>query len=746
MRKSHARTRARLWGAGAASALTVVSGLVAAAPAYALTAATATLPQSGPASGFVNVTLSGMLTGVTSPFAYYTTGTTCGDTYTANAANITATATRVSDDEVRIAVPTTLSLNAGAARKYTICIYASSTAGSAGKAQTTYWVTPIGTLTPNTGPSGGGNVVTFTAPTGSAPFGATNYAIFSTAAAGCPGSYPSGSPITATMNRQTTSQATVTVPAEVVGNPPTAGTVTPPATGYTVCFYSANTGSDNLTAQSTNGGYTVSLSTATLNQTTGAPYTSPPGTPSLTVTSPTAFLTGVTAPAVLFQTTACPALFPSAQTLNTQYNLGRKLSNSKMAITLPQNVLTPAGTFNVCTYSSASTTTGKLLAVANYTPVSVPQVTDIQPAAGSPLGGNLVTISGTNLPTSPGSITATLGGKPLTEITPINANTFTAVTPASTQGRSTLVIETAAGRDMLANGYTFIDSISVTPTTAPNTATTVDLDVKGTGFSSLTFESSRTPLSGPAVYLVDGAYANGNAGGTRGNVNAVSECGEVMVVSDTELVCRVNLTQTLTAADTYKPASVFSQPGTDITVANNSYRLVSATGGFTKGDIGKAVTNLTAPGTTIPAGTTVVDVLDGNTIVMSKAATAAATGGSTYTVGPVAMSATASVNSALTGTFTQADVGKAVTAVAGGSASVSGTPVITSVNSLGTTATLTGGTIGTHGDLTGVTLTPPASVPNGVYNIVVVSDSSINASSPRVSVASSGSTFTVANY
>ncbi|MEV0900313.1 IPT/TIG domain-containing protein [Actinoplanes sp. NPDC049802] len=767
MRKSHARTRARLWGAGAATALTAASALVGTSPAFALTAVTNQTPTAGPASGTITVTLSGMLTGVTAPYTIFTPNPTCTDSFATNAANIAATTRKVSDDEAQITIPATLSLSAGAARKYMICIYASSASGAAGKGQGSYVLTPIGAVTPTTGPSGGGNTLTFTTPSGSAPFTTTpgaDTALF-TASGGCPATHPqAGTRIRTQPIRQTTSQVTVTVPAQVAGNAPAPGSPAPPPTSYTVCFYPGTGASDQVMAQSTVGGYTVQLAATSLNQAVGAPYVTASNTPNLTIESPTAFLTGVTDPAVLFTPAACSAVFPTnrtdlglaaaAITSGVDFNPARKLTNTKAAVAAPSIVTVATGTVNVCTYSSSSG--GRLLGSTQYTPVAVPVVSSISPSAGSPLGGNLVTVTGSNLPIDAGAMTVTLGGSPLTNITPINATTFTAVTPPHTQGVADLSLTTAAGTSTRAGVYTFLNSIAVTPNTAPNTASAVDLDILGTGFENLNFTD--TPNQDAKVYLVDGKYvgtggtAYASAAGTARNyLNPVSACTNVLVIGETELICRLNLTGTLDALGIVKGTGYYT--ASDFVSVQNSAILTSAGANFTKGDIGKTLVQ-TGGASEIPAGATVADVINSTTILMSEPSTIADGTGLQVTLGTAPSSRgsitnTTTVNT-LTGsasTFTQADVGRYVTKQTGAGAIPSGTYIV-SVNDDGSIATLSNNVTGTISAVH-VSLTSNA-VPTGSYNIVVVSNATPNAPSGDPAYAesamTSSSTFTVANY
>jgi hypothetical protein len=427
----------------------------------------------------------------------------------------------------------------------------------------------------------------------------------------------------------------------------------------------------------------------------------------------------------------------------------RKLANNKAALTVPIGVVVSSSLptpYNLCIYSSSNTTTGKLISVVTYTAALVPSITSVSPNSGSALGGQMITVSGSYFPTTAGAITATLGGVALQQITPVDANTFTAVTPPHATGAATLMISTTIGSDSQAGAFTYMNSISVSPNTASSSVTAQDVDVQGTGFLDLTW----TGGSAAKVYLVNGVY-NGRAG-TAGTTKAngpVANCANVIVISDSELVCNVNLTGALDA--TGAPAYTNYRTGVTATATASSSLITLTASTFSPNDIGQPIVQ--ASNTNIPAGTTIVALNSPTTAVMSAAATSATptnpisvTIGSQSTV--TGVNGTAGLYTLAAGSansFSQSDVGKSVTGTGVGT-----NAVITAVDPTGTTITVS--VANAVGGVTAASLTLGSAnpVPDGAYNMIVVSNGALNAANTDTgynqTVISSGSTFTVAPF
>jgi hypothetical protein len=276
--------------------------------------------------------------------------------------------------------------------------------------------------------------------------------------------------------------------------------------------------------------------------------------------------------------------------------------------------------------------------------------------------------------------------------------------------------------------------------------TAQDVDVQGTGFLNYAFNASAN--TGAHVYLVDGVY-NGNTGtGNTVKANgAVADCGNVLVISDNELICSLNLTAMMNTAGTGVVASGYRSIATASVTQNSNIITVSGSARFNANDVGEPVVQ--SVGTDIPANTTIVAVLSPTTAVMS--ANAASTPSSppiTVTIGSQSSSITAAgTQSNFTvqgnaGVFSQADIGKAVTGT-----NVGTNAVVVAVNDTGTTATLS---VANAGAVSAVTLESGNPVPDGAYNLALVSNAANNAAATdqnyTQTIVSSESTFTVAPF
>ncbi len=206
---------------------------------------------------------------------------------------------------------------------------------------------------------------------------------------------------------------------------------------------------------------TALAASATLTLSATAGSTTGGNTITASSTTTASFLTGITAPVTWFSIPACvttytstasTAVLPSSSTVgNVAATSTTKLSNTKATIRVPALLVVPntvtSTKYNVCTYAS-STVNSALIGTATYTVAAAPTLGNpaIAPASGPALGGNTITISGTGLPTTANSITATLGGTPLTSVTPVSSTAFTAVVPAHAPGLTNLIVTTARRR------------------------------------------------------------------------------------------------------------------------------------------------------------------------------------------------------------------------------------------------------------------------------------------------------------
>jgi hypothetical protein len=737
MRTSKPRTRSRLLHAAIAVAtMAAVAVATTATPAFAANIPVSVTPGGGPTGGTITVVDPGASAWLTATAATTFTTSACGPTYVAASASVIAATTVASTDNktATVGVPTGLTLTADNAHTYFVCVYATGTVGSALIGNSTYTLVPVAAVTPISGPSGGGNTLTVNVPATGPVFASAPTTTI--ALGGCPTLYSGAANIPVTATKVSTSQVTILVPL-AVGGPKTAG--------FSVCFYTG-TGSGTLVGASF-ATYNVTLPVVTMSSNIG-----PAGTllnpVSLTVSSVANFLTGVTTPMVVLVAAPalCTGLYPASATIAAT---GRKVANNKAAFTLPVlavvvgSVPTP---YNVCLYSSSSISAGRLLSSSTYTVALGPAINSVFPSSGPALGGSLITVSGQNFPTTLGAITATLGGTALTAITPVDATTFTAMTPPHSTGTTTLVVNTATGSDTAAAMYTFVNSVVISPNTAPNTSVGQDIDVAGTGFLDYAFVAGAVSTTTDShAYLVSGTYNDLSGTGTVKANGPVAECGNVLVISDTELICTLGLTAALNPLGVATPSGYRSI--SDGVTTGTSSILTSASANFTQADVGKALGQTL--NSEIAVAATIVAVIDKTRAVMSDDSVQAGTA-LTVTIGytRAAVAATASTgDTAIVGaaaTFTQADVGRYVTG--GGLAA---NTYITAVNNTGTTATIS--IPATAALLTGVaTISSANQVPNGAYNVTVVNNGAMNASSTfatyNQTVVSSSSAFTVAPF
>ncbi|HET6531318.1 MAG TPA: IPT/TIG domain-containing protein [Actinoplanes sp.] len=752
----------RLLGAGLTAS--AVTAAILMAPSSAMAAPVTSLsPAVGPAGIRVTAVVPNLtaLTNATSVGVVMRTEATCPGTYntTPAASNVAVAATNPakgavggSTTPVSFTVPTLTLGASGAPRAYTVCIYAGTVVNTSVivhdvGSNPQFTVTPAATTTPLTGASGAGGTITVTVP-GTVTLPASLDAIFTAGGTGaCPATYSGGSNITqAAVTRTSNTVASMAIPLGVLGT----GTT---ATPYTVCLYDQS--STNLVAVSSTT-YSVTLPTSTLSSVIG----SSAGGQGITFTSVSNFLLNVASPGVAFVTTArCPTTYPAGGAVTVNGEAGtavqaaggavRRLANNRLAVTVPALPLTNSEptAYMACVYNGTQAGTSAILTAAAYTSTTVPAPTGISPTAGPAQGGNTVTVTGTDFPTTAGSITATLGGAALTNITPISATTFTATAPShSPDNNVALTVTTSAGSRTLQNAYSFQNALDVDPNTAPNTTRLIDVTVNGTGFLAPTFGGS----GNARIFLVDGEY-NGvnNNSGVRIN-GPVAECTSVLVISDNQLVCSLQLNRRLTAAASpalYDAAAYNHTPATTIETAIGSRYITAATGSFNMNDVGQPISHAN-----IPANSTITAVISPTLALISAAATVNTSGtpvtptfgGAIRTTGTLTALSGATALTGAAGAFTSADIGRTIGTLSG----VPAGTTITGISATGDRATLSAATTGAVNGA--APLHAPSAVPNGAYTLTFVSNGDVGASvtddNYNQSVVSSSSTFTVAPF
>ncbi|GIE77653.1 hypothetical protein Aph02nite_36030 [Actinoplanes philippinensis] len=759
MRKSKSRSKARL-AASAGLTTGAVGAALLVAPAAALAAVSVTPPVVAPGDSVTVVdTDATFANGSNATASRVQIMTSPGTTTPVCAATIATTSTTIlATDQAQTssnstAKSVTFKLPAGVtagtngqAKRYVACVYDYAAGTTARQGNQNGYSINVGTpvvVNPPVGFTGGGNTVNITASTNVFANVPTIGAQFSTSGE-CPTAY--GAPtanLATTAAKSADNAASLTVPAGVVTGAA--------ATKYALCFYNGTSSSSGLL---TGGQYTASQ--LALSQNIG-PWQGGNG---LNITSQTDFLAGIDDPGVLVRTAACPNTYAASNVANANKIIApdkvRKLSTTRLAVTVPQVyddqtaataafTVNPVRDWNICVYTGTTDASSTLVAGTPYRVTTIQTSTGISPKAGPALGGSLVTVTGTAFPTEPGALTATLGGAPLVDITPLSATAFTARTTRRAPANNvSLVVTTASGSHTLSNAFSYNSALLVGPNTAPNNRP-VEVVVNGIGFENAPFSNSLT--GGAHVFLVKGSYNSADIGSTTRANAPVADCSNVLVLGDTELICKLDLTSRLDAAGTAVLAATPTAGNAVVTAAGS--RVITGTA-FAPTDVGKAVIDPVDTDPKIPAGTVITDVVSATKAVMSNAATGVATASTVTLASPNTQTATvttASGSAALSSispVLTSTDVGKFVVGY--------GIPAGRSIlNQSGASANLNDGTSVTNPGAHPVLLTgTKIPVPEGAYNLQYVSNAAVNAvvTDPAYvqSNVSSTSTFTVASF
>jgi formylglycine-generating enzyme required for sulfatase activity len=148
--------------------------------------------------------------------------------------------------------------------------------------------------------------------------------------------------------------------------------------------------------------------------------------------------------------------------------------------------VTPAGSLGP-TDVTISTPGGVATRTNGFTYVPPPPViTMVSPNFGPTTGGTLITITGANLASTSGVM---LGNFAATDVIVQNANTVTAITPASFPGTVAVGVITPSGTAALANAFTYQAPGPVITSIAPNTGSTMGgtvVTITGTNLATTT--------------------------------------------------------------------------------------------------------------------------------------------------------------------------------------------------------------------------------------------------------------------
>lgn len=543
---------------------TGTSAVIGNAAAYSVAPAAATLnPGVGPAGGGNTITVtapSAFLTGTTTPVVLFSTAA-CPSPVGAPTAGLAAPLTRnAANNGGTVTAPNGVT----APNAYNLCFYPGTNADSpliavsAGMYQATQ---PTAVLNPTIGPSGGGNTIGATAGFFgglTAPPGIT----FAPAPNPCPPAYSPGNLAAGNITKISDTQLSMTVPNGVQA-----------PNGYTACFYSSTNPSNSTLIGISSGPYTLLVPMVMLSSRVGPTA----GLNTITATSNIAFLGGVSTPGVTFATNPCPAMYPSGSSASSVVGTGARVTSVKAAVTVPTGLV--LGTqYTVCLFAGTDASSPLVASSsAKYTVAPPTSITGVSPATGPAMGGSKITVTGAGFPMEPGSISATIGGVPLLSVTPVSASQFTAVTPPHAPGTGVpFRVTTAAGTFTWGPGFTYSNGVVVTPNTTPS-RDSVLVDIAGVDFLSINFTTTTGNTANDShghVYLVDldagESYNPAHDANNRKTTPPAAECTNVLTISDTELLCTLALTSSLTATGT---------PAAGVPVLDGAYNLTVVSDG-----------------------------------------------------------------------------------------------------------------------------------------------------------------------
>lgn len=242
------------------------------------------------------------------------------------------------------------------------------------------------------------------------------------------------------------------------------------------------------------------------------------------------------------QATACPTseAAPSGTTVVNLANVSDVtiVNHAKIVVKVPTLA---AKAYKVCVYKNATT----LQATGKFTAYSKPTVSSVTPSSGPVFGGATVTVASTATNFTSKS-TVKIGGVAATNVkVATDGATLTATVPANAAGAQQVVVTTEGGSSTDVVNYTYKDGISITPTMLVTGETAGVIDVTGYGFTGATVDFSTSDglhMSDTKwhVFLTDGVYDPTDITGAKTKPQ-VAECTGVVVVSDTELVCSLDV-------------------------------------------------------------------------------------------------------------------------------------------------------------------------------------------------------------
>lgn len=219
------------------------------------------------------------------------------------------------------------------------------------------------------------------------------------------------------------------------------------------------------------------------------------------------------------------------------------VSATRANVTMPAATISTGNTLKAAVCFPVTGSNPAAFVTVNYTyakPAALPATNKVLPVAGPMSGGQTVTVYAATGTAFQANATVLIGGVPaLTPKVATNGASVAVVTPVTpSAGAKDVVVRTPGFKDLkIAGGYSFTRAITVSPAVGA-TGSATDITIKGAGFLSDTYgdhdgDAATDPKS-LKVYLSDGQQFD-----SAGDPVEPTVCGNLQIVSDTELSCEV---------------------------------------------------------------------------------------------------------------------------------------------------------------------------------------------------------------